>query len=210
MACGNARLHLASPCKFNVTARNIRLETCQPCLRDGSIHSMTGLLHRLFPLTAALLLFAPSGISQSAPPSVDLVVYGGTASGVMTAYAAAKEGLHVVLLEPGTHLGGMVTGGLSATDVAHYQIIGGYAREFYRQAAAHYGVHTLNKHDDWLSEPKVGGDLPAVAQAGRRRGSVSRALEGTRWCLKVGKDRCLHHDGRWQGMEGKDLCRLLL
>jgi len=156
MACGNARLHLASPCKFNVTARNIRLETCQPCLRDGSIHSMTGLLHRLFPLTAALLLFAPSGISQSAPPSVDLVVYGGTASGVMTAYAAAKEGLHVVLLEPGTHLGGMVTGGLSATDVAHYQIIGGYAREFYRQAAAHYGVHTLNKHDDWLSEPKVG------------------------------------------------------
>ncbi|NUQ30147.1 MAG: FAD-dependent oxidoreductase [Acidobacteriaceae bacterium] len=117
---------------------------------------MTGLLHRIIPLTAAFLLFAPPAISQSAPPPLDLVVYGGTASGVMTAYAAAKEGLHVVLLEPGTHLGGMVTGGLSATDVAHYQIIGGYAREFYRQAGAHYGVHTLNKHDDWLSEPKVG------------------------------------------------------
>lgn len=92
----------------------------------------------------------------AAPASADLVVYGGTASGVMTAYAAAKEGLHVVLLEPGNHLGGMVTGGLSATDVAHFQIIGGYARDFYREAAAHYGVHTLNKHSDWLSEPKVG------------------------------------------------------
>lgn len=92
----------------------------------------------------------------AAPASADLVVYGGTASGVMTAYAAAKEGLHVVLLEPGNHLGGMVTGGLSATDVAHFQIIGGYARDFYREAAAHYGVHTLNKHIDWLSEPKVG------------------------------------------------------
>lgn len=92
----------------------------------------------------------------AAPASADLVVYGGTASGVMTAYAAAKEGLHVVLLEPGNHLGGMVTGGLSATDVAHFQIIGGYARDFYREAAAHYGVHTLNKHGDWLSEPKVG------------------------------------------------------
>ncbi len=50
----------------------------------------------------------------------------------------------------------MVTGGLSASDVAHFQIIGGYARDFYREAAAHYGVHTLDKHSDWLSEPKVG------------------------------------------------------
>jgi ribulose 1,5-bisphosphate synthetase/thiazole synthase len=56
---------------------------------------------------------------QAATPaaSPDLVVYGGTASGVMTAYSAAREGLHVVLLEPGVHLGGMVTGGLSATDL---------------------------------------------------------------------------------------------
>ena len=71
----------------------------------------------------------------------DLVVYGGTASGVMTAYSAAREGLRVVLLEPGVHLGGMVTGGLSATDLGHYTIIGGYARDFYMKAAAHYGVH---------------------------------------------------------------------
>ena len=92
----------------------------------------------------------------AAPVSADLIVYRGTASGVVTAYAAAKEGLRVVLLEPGSHLGGMVTGGLSATDVAHFQVIGGYARDFYREAAAHYGVHTLNKHEDWLSEPKVG------------------------------------------------------
>ena len=62
---------------------------------------------------------------------MDLVVYGGTASGVMTAYSAAREGLRVVLLEPGAHLGGMVTGGLSATDLGHFTIIGGYARDFY-------------------------------------------------------------------------------
>jgi hypothetical protein len=92
--------------------------------------------------------------TKSAP--VDLVVYGGTASGVITAYSAAKEGLHVVLLEPRSHLGGMVTGGLSATDLGQFQIIGGYARDFYVRAAAHYGVHTLAKHDDWLSEPHVG------------------------------------------------------
>ncbi|MEG9437432.1 FAD-dependent oxidoreductase [Edaphobacter sp. HDX4] len=92
----------------------------------------------------------------AAPIPADLVVYGATASGVVTAYAAAKEGLHVILLEPGSHVGGMVTGGLSATDAAYFPIIGGYARDFYREAAAHYGIHTLNKHSDWLSEPKVG------------------------------------------------------
>jgi FAD dependent oxidoreductase len=91
--------------------------------------------------------------------SADLVVYGGTASGVMTAYSAAREGLHVVLLEPGAHLGGMVTGGLSATDLGHYAIIGGYARDFYRRAAAHYGVHDLDRPENWRSEPHVDEEM---------------------------------------------------
>jgi hypothetical protein len=77
----------------------------------------------------------------------------------MTAYSAAHEGLHVILLEPGTHLGGMVTGGLSATDTANFHVIGGYARDFYRAAAAHYDVHTLDKRFDWLSEPRVGEEI---------------------------------------------------
>ena len=92
--------------------------------------------------------------AQPAPPT-DLLVYGGTAAGVMTAYSAAKQGLHVVLLEPGEHLGGMVTGGLSATDLGHFQIIGGYARAFYLRAAAHYGVEDLDHPANWLSEPHV-------------------------------------------------------
>ena len=73
----------------------------------------------------------------------------------MTAYAAAREGLHVVLLEPGAHLGGMVTGGLSATDLGHFAIIGGYARAFYMKAAAHYGAHDLQREEGWRSEPHV-------------------------------------------------------
>jgi hypothetical protein len=73
----------------------------------------------------------------------------------MTAYSAAREGIRVVLLEPGAHLGGMVTGGLSATDLGHFAIIGGYAREFYMRAAAHYGVADLDTPEHWLSEPHV-------------------------------------------------------
>lgn len=107
----------------------------------------------VFACTPANYALRPSlPLNQKAP---DLVVYGGTASGVMTAYSAAREGLHVVLLEPGAHLGGMVTGGLAATDIGDPAVIGGYARRFYGMAAAHYGIHRLSRPLDWRSEPHV-------------------------------------------------------
>jgi hypothetical protein len=99
-------------------------------------------------------ILRPNAFAAAETP-IDLVVYGATASGVMTAYSAAREGLRVVLLEPRAHVGGMVTGGLSATDLGHYPIIGGYARDFYLKAAAHYGVSDLDQPANWLSEPHV-------------------------------------------------------
>ncbi len=139
---------------------------------------------------------------------VDLVVYGATASGVMTAYSAAREGRRVVLLEPGTHLGGMVTGGLSATDLGHYPVIGGFARDFYLKAAAHYGVHDLYEPAHWLSEPYVGIAIfrsmlqeagvkilfrekllehDGVELRGKTVASITTA-SGTRWRAKVFAD----------------------
>lgn len=100
-----------------------------------------------------------SGLFAETASSSELLVYGGTAAGVMTAYSAAKEGLRVVLLEPGAHLGGMVTGGLSATDLGHFQIIGGYVRDFYSREAAHYGIRDLNLPVNWLSEPHIGEEI---------------------------------------------------
>jgi hypothetical protein len=116
---------------------------------------------RCLPIAAVLagIIFTPSLFAAGPAVSADLVVYGGTASGVMTAYSAAREGLHVVLLEPGVHLGGMVTGGLSATDLGHYTIIGGYARDFYMKAAAHYGAHDLDRPESWRSEPHVDEEI---------------------------------------------------
>jgi hypothetical protein len=107
------------------------------------------------PFLAAQRVF---GSSSPASPA-DLIVYGATAAGVLAAYSAARQGLHVVLLEPGHHLGGMVTGGLSATDLGHYTIIGGYPRAFYMNAAAHYGVHNLSEPQNWRSEPRVDEEL---------------------------------------------------
>ena len=107
-------------------------------------------------ITAAIVGCAFSASLAVAENAVtaDLVVYGGTASGVMAAYAAARDGLKVVLLEPDAHLGGMVTGGLSATDTGNFSVIGGYVRDFYREAAAHYGVNVLDRREDWLPEKK--------------------------------------------------------
>ncbi len=68
----------------------------------------------------------------------DVVVYGGTASGVIAALAAAREGKAVVLLEPGKHLGGMVSGGLGATDTGNRSAIGGYSREFFNRVRDYY------------------------------------------------------------------------
>lgn len=111
------------------------------------------LLSSIFTVPFGAQSFALAKTPNTQP--VDLVVYGGTASGVMAAYAAARDGLHVVLLEPGAHLGGMVTGGLSATDLGQFKVIGGYVRDFYLRAAAHYGVHDLNRRENWYSEPHV-------------------------------------------------------
>ncbi|MFN0101449.1 MAG: FAD-dependent oxidoreductase [Bryobacteraceae bacterium] len=86
----------------------------------------------------------------------DLVVYGGTAGGVMTAVAGARHGLSTVLLEPGQHVGGMVTGGLSGTDVGKIEVIGGMALEFYWRAGRHYQMDRHLQQLAWMPEPGAG------------------------------------------------------
>jgi hypothetical protein len=70
----------------------------------------------------------------------DVAVYGATAAGVTAAVAARDAGADVVLVQTGDHVGGMVSGGLSWTDVGDTRAIGGLARRFYEQVAAHYGT----------------------------------------------------------------------
>ncbi|RYD91580.1 MAG: FAD-dependent oxidoreductase, partial [Sphingobacteriales bacterium] len=79
--------------------------------------------------------FAPSGVKE-----YDLVIYGGTSSGVIAAYAAAKEGLSVAILEPKQHLGGLTTSGLGHVDMGNPETVGGYAMEFFKRVGTHYGM----------------------------------------------------------------------
>jgi hypothetical protein len=93
--------------------------------------------------------------SSSPSAAFDLVVYGGTAGGVITAVSAARSGLKVALLEPGNHIGGMVSGGLSHTDVGRREVIGGYSLEFYWRAGLHYQLTRYLQDIAWYVEPKV-------------------------------------------------------
>src|SRR5947209_15010253 len=105
-----------------------------------------------------------------AQESYDLVVYGGTAGGVMTAVSGAREGLTVALLEPGSHLGGMATGGLSRTDYGKKEVIGGYALEFYWRVGRKYDIQRFAQDVAWFYEPKVGEEAlrDMLRQAGVR------------------------------------------
>jgi hypothetical protein len=91
------------------------------------------------------------GIAYAQPTrSFDVVIYGGTAGGVVAAVSAARMGLSVALIEPTRHIGGMVTGGLSATDHGEKIVTGGDALGFYRRIGQKYGVPLF-----WYPEPKV-------------------------------------------------------
>ncbi len=101
-------------------------------------------------LTAALLGGCnDGGVVEEADRAVfttDICVYGGSSAGVMAAVAAARMGKDVVLVEPGTHLGGMSSSGLSWTDLGapnYLAAIGGLAREFYQRVGRRYGEETL-------------------------------------------------------------------
>lgn len=99
---------------------------------------------------AASLVLASYSVPAARASDYDVVVYGGTAAGVVAAVAAAREGLNVALLEPGSRLGGMSSGGLGHTDRGVPETAGGYALEFYKRVGSKYGAEIA-----WDFEPHI-------------------------------------------------------
>jgi hypothetical protein len=110
---------------------------------DTLVYRMRSLvIHAVFALAASL---------PAAAATFDVVVYGATAGGAAAAIAAAQGGRTVALVEPGRHIGGMISGGLGKTDMERQEkVIGGVAREFFERAGRHYGEPV-----SWLFEPHV-------------------------------------------------------
>jgi hypothetical protein len=116
-------------------------------------------------------LFAVTLVAHAATPAYDVVVYGGTSSGIASAIQAARMGKTAVLIEPTQFLGGLTTGGLGATDIGNKRAIGGIAREFYGRVWQHYqkpGSWTQQKREDYVN----------------RRASPNEGDEKTMWTFE--------------------------
>ncbi|MGK0239472.1 MAG: hypothetical protein ACI92G_002949 [Candidatus Pelagisphaera sp.] len=70
--------------------------------------------------------------------SYDIVIYGGSSSGVVAAIQSSRMGKTVVLIEPTKRIGGLTTGGLGQTDIGNKHAIGGVSREFYQNIRRYY------------------------------------------------------------------------
>ncbi len=82
--------------------------------------------------------------TDSKTVEADVVIYGGTCAAVTAAVQAQRMGRTVVIVSPDTHLGGLSSGGLGATDSGNKRVIGGLARDFYHRIWQHY-----QKPDAW-------------------------------------------------------------
>ena len=105
-------------------------------------------------ICGALLVFSAiwiPGCNQSDvhENKFDIVIYGGTSSGVAAAIQSSRMGKTVILIEPTSRLGGLTTGGLGQTDIGNKQAIGGVSREFYENIKQYY-----DKPEPWKWQKK--------------------------------------------------------
>ena len=102
-----------------------------------------------FTLLAALLfLYSLKGEQKC---QYDIVIYGGTSSGIISAVQATKLGKKVIVIEPTGRIGGLTAGGLGDTDHGKIATIGGLALDFYRRVGKKYKY----KEPVWQFEPSV-------------------------------------------------------
>jgi len=98
-----------------------------------------------------LYYYNPDTVKQMTQTvEADVCIYGGNAGAVAAALQVSRKGKQAVILEPGGHLGGLTSGGLSMTDIGNKGAIGGISREFYRRCGQKYGVA-----EEWRFEPHI-------------------------------------------------------
>lgn len=91
-------------------------------------------------LLVTCLLVISSFCNPVFSQSYDIVIYGGSSAGVAAAIQSSRMGKSVILIEPSSHVGGLTTGGLGATDIGNKSAIGGISKEFY--------INIKNYYDD--------------------------------------------------------------
>jgi hypothetical protein len=106
----------------------------------------------------ALLLIASRGLAAEARVhEVDVCVYGATASGVMAAVAATREGKNVILVEPTRWLGGMTGGGIDRLDWGREAAVGGSTYKFLTDGLEDFhGRMPSSSHSTYTQTTRIG------------------------------------------------------
>ncbi len=105
----------------------------------------------------ALLFTLPRGLADEAiVHESDVCIYGGTASGVMAAVAAKKQGASVILVEPSRWLGGMTGGGIDHLDWGREAAVGGSTYKFLTEGLEDFHDRTPGKKAP-MPRPRVLG-----------------------------------------------------
>jgi hypothetical protein len=95
--------------------------------------------------TLLTLLFTVS--TAFAAEQADVLVVASTPGGVAAAVAAARSGASVILLEEKNHVGGIVSAGLTNTDIHRKAAVGGLFAEFVKRVRDHY-VNTYGENSE--------------------------------------------------------------
>jgi hypothetical protein len=89
-------------------------------------------------LMKQLLILLLTVSAAFAAEQADVVIVAATPGGVAAAVAAARSGASVILLEEKNHVGGIVSAGLTNTDIQKKGAVGGLFADFVQQVREHY------------------------------------------------------------------------
>jgi len=160
-----------------------------------------------------LLTFLLTVSTAFSAEQADVVVVAATPSGVAAAVAAARSGASVILLEEKSHVGGIVSAGLTNTDLHRKAAVGGLFAEFVQRVHEHY-VKTYGENSEQVKvcqgghmfEAKVAEKVFRNMLAGEKniRLIERHRVVAARVVGKDGVEREAERGQRWDGTQPQD------
>jgi flavin-dependent dehydrogenase len=165
-----------------------------------------------------LIAFLLTVTTAFAVEHADVVVVAATPGGIAAAVSAARSGASVILLEEKNHVGGIVSGGLTNTDIYKKAAVGGLFAEFVKRVRQHY-VRTYGENSEQVKvcqgghmfEPKVAEKVFREMLAGEKniRLIERQRVISARVVGAGGTERAAERGQRLDGAQPKDFGSLV-
>jgi len=110
------------------------------------------------------LFFSCCCLNAKEKYDADILVYGATPAGITAAIQSSGMGYQTVIIEPGKHPGGAMSGGLGWSDIGNKETIGGLSLKFFQNVYQYYQQESV-----WDAQSRSSYQLPgnhAIAKGG--------------------------------------------